>query len=93
VAFLVARRTCELAIRIALGASARRLQGQVVDLLLAAGVGALLRSLLVGVSIIDPPSASAAALLVLAAGRGQLGRGAPAAKPLVVSTGTAITPA
>ena len=78
-AFLVAQRTREIAIRMALGASARRLQAQVlahavrlgaagavVGLLLAAGVGALLRSLLVGVSVVDVPSAGVAAVLFLA---------------------------
>ena len=78
-AFLVAQRTRELAIRMALGASAGRLQGQVlgqaarlgaagaaVGLVLAAGVGVLLRSLLVGVASSTCPSAVAAALLFLA---------------------------
>ena len=62
----------------ALGASARQLQRQVLGLaarlgavgtaaglLLAAGVGRLLRSLLVGVGVVDVPSAAAAALLFL----------------------------
>ncbi len=75
-AFLVAQRTREIAIRMALGATASQLQRQVLaqaarlgvcgaaaGLGLAAGVGALLRPLLVGVAVVDLPSAAAAVTL------------------------------
>jgi hypothetical protein len=75
-AFLVAQRRREIAIRMALGATATELQRQVltqaarlgvlggaVGLGLAAGVGALLRPLLVGVAVLDVPSAAAAVAL------------------------------
>jgi predicted permease len=78
-AFLVTQRRREIAIRMALGATASRLQRQVltqaawlgvvgcaVGLGLAAGVGALLRPLLVGVAVVDVPSAAAAVLLFVA---------------------------
>ena len=75
-AFLVAQRTREIAIRMAVGATARQLQRQVLGqaarlgllgagagLVLAAGVGALLRPLLVGVAMVDVTSAAAAVAL------------------------------
>ncbi len=78
-AFVAAQRTREIAIRMALGASTRQMQTQMLGqaarlglagvaagLVLAAGVGWLLRALLVGVDIVDVPSAGAAAVLLLA---------------------------
>ena len=78
-AFLVAQRTREIAIRMALGATASQLQRQVLaqaarlgvcgaaaGLGLAAGVGALLRPLLVGVAVVDVPSAGVAVGLFVA---------------------------
>jgi putative ABC transport system permease protein len=78
-AFLVTQRRREIAIRMALGATATQLQRQVltqaarlgvlgaaVGLGLAAGVGALLRPLLVGVGVFDVPSAAAAVTLFVA---------------------------
>jgi predicted permease len=75
-AFLVAQRTREIAIRVALGASRREMQGMVmrqaarlglyggvVGLALAAGVGTLVQSLLVGVPPVDPISFGGTALL------------------------------
>ena len=77
-AFLVAQRTREIAIRMALGASERDMRsmvlkqagtlgaiGGVVGLLLAAGIGTLAQSLLVGVPPIDPVSFGGTALLFL----------------------------
>jgi predicted permease len=75
-AFLVAQRTREIAIRMALGASAGDVQGMVtrqaarlgvtgglVGLALAGGIGSLMQSLLVGVTPVDPVSLGATALL------------------------------
>lgn len=75
-AFLVAQRTREIAIRVALGATRREMQtmvmrqaaklglyGGVTGLALAAGVGTLVQSLLVGVPAVDPVSLGATALL------------------------------
>jgi len=75
-AFLVAQRTKEIAIRMALGASQRDMRtmilrqagtlgaiGAMVGLALAAGVGTLAQSMLVGVPPIDPVSFGATALL------------------------------
>jgi predicted permease len=77
-AFLVAQRTREIAIRMALGASAGDVQGMVtrhaarlgvtgglVGLALAAGIGMLMRTLLVGVAPVDPLSLGATALLLV----------------------------
>jgi putative ABC transport system permease protein len=77
-AFLVAQRTREIAIRMALGASQHDMRsmvlrqagtlgaiGAVVGLLLAAGIGTLAQSLLVGVPPIDPVSFGSTALLFL----------------------------
>ena len=77
-AFLVAQRTREIAIRMALGASHGDMRamvlkqagtlgaiGGVVGLLLAAGIGTLAQSLLVGVPPIDPMSFGGTALLFL----------------------------
>jgi ABC-type antimicrobial peptide transport system permease subunit len=78
-AFLVAQRTREIAIRMALGASSRDMRtmvlrqaamlasiGGVIGLLLAAGVGTLAQVLLVNVPPIDPVSFGGTALLFLA---------------------------
>lgn len=78
-AFLVMQRTREIAIRMALGASAAEAQaivfrmalrlaaaGAVVGTALAAGVGLLLRGLLVGVTPVDPVSYAAVAVLFAA---------------------------
>lgn len=78
-AFVVAQRTREIAIRVALGASAAQMQtlvfgqaarllaiGAAVGLCLAWGVGVLLRGLLVGVAPVDPLS-SGLTLIVFAA--------------------------
>lgn len=77
-AFLVAQRTKEIAIRMALGASHRDMRtmvlrqagmlgaiGGVIGLLLAAGIGTLAQVLLVGVPPIDPVSFGGTALLFL----------------------------
>jgi len=77
-AFLVAQRTKEIAIRMALGASQRDMRamvlrqaamlgaiGGVIGLLLAAGIGTLAQVLLVGVPPIDPASFGGTALLFL----------------------------
>ena len=77
-AFLVAQRTKEIAIRMALGASHRDMRamvlrqaatlgaiGGVIGLLLAAGIGTLAQTLLVGVPPIDPASFGGTALLFL----------------------------
>ena len=77
-AFLVAQRTKEIAIRMALGASERDMRamvlrqaatlgaiGGVIGLLLAAGIGTLAQTLLVGVPPIDPASFGGTALLFL----------------------------
>jgi predicted permease len=77
-AFLVAQRTREIAIRMALGASNRNMQsmvlrqaatlgviGGVIGLVLAAGIGTLAQVLLVGVAPIDPISFAGTALLFL----------------------------
>jgi len=75
-AFLVAQRTREIAIRMALGASDRDMRtmvlkqagalaaiGGVVGLVLAGGIGTLAQSLLVGVPPIDPIAFGGTALL------------------------------
>ncbi|MDP1569039.1 MAG: ABC transporter permease [Vicinamibacterales bacterium] len=75
-AFLVAQRTREIAIRMALGASREDMQRMVmgqaarlgvagagVGIVLASGLGVLMQSLLVGVPPIDPLSVGATALL------------------------------
>ena len=75
-AFLVTQRTREIAIRMALGASNDQMRtmvlrqagtlgaiGGVLGLLLAAGIGTLAQSLLVGVPALDPMSFGATALL------------------------------
>ena len=75
-AFLVAQRTREIAIRMALGASDRDMRsmvlkqagslaaiGGVIGLVLAGGIGTLAQSLLVGVPPIDPISFGGTALL------------------------------
>jgi hypothetical protein len=75
-AFLVAQRTREIAIRMVLGASHRDMRsmilrqaatlgaiGTLVGLALAAGVGTLAQSMLVGVPAIDPISFGGTALL------------------------------
>jgi ABC-type antimicrobial peptide transport system permease subunit len=77
-AFLVAQRTREIAIRMALGASHGDMRtmvlkqagtlgaiGGVIGLLLAAGIGTLAQSLLVGVPAVDPISFGTTALLFL----------------------------
>lgn len=77
-AFLVAQRTREIAIRMALGASNRDVRtmvlkqaarlgvtGGVIGLLLAAGIGTLSQVLLVNVAPVDPVSFGATALLFL----------------------------
>ena len=77
-AFLVAQRTREIAIRMALGASSRDMRtmvlrqaamlasiGGVIGLLLAAGIGTLAQVLLVDVPPIDPVSFGGTALLFL----------------------------
>jgi predicted permease len=77
-AFLVAQRTREIAIRMALGASDRDMQSMVlkqagrlgaiggaVGLVLAAGIGTLAQVILVGVAPIDPISFGGTALLFL----------------------------
>jgi len=77
-AFLVAQRTREIAIRMALGASHGNVRamvlkqaavlaaiGGVIGLLLAAGIGTLAQVLLVGVPPIDPVSFGGTALLFL----------------------------
>jgi putative ABC transport system permease protein len=74
-AFLVAQRTREIAIRMALGASNRDMRtmvlkqagtlgviGGVIGLALAAGIGTLAQSLLVGVAPVDPVSFGTTAL-------------------------------
>ena len=75
-AFLVAQRTREIAIRMALGASSRNVRamvlkqagtlaatGGVIGLVLAGGIGTLAQSLLVGVPPIDPIAFGGTALL------------------------------
>jgi ABC-type antimicrobial peptide transport system permease subunit len=75
-AFLVAQRTREIAIRMALGASSRTVRvmvlkqagrlaaiGGVIGLVLASGIGTLAQSLLVGVPPIDPVAFGGTALL------------------------------
>ena len=75
-AFLVAQRTREIAIRMALGASNRDVRsmvlkqagslaaiGGVIGLVLAGGIGTLAQSLLVGVPPIDPMAFGGTALL------------------------------
>jgi len=77
-AFLVAQRTKEIAIRMALGASHRDMRAMVlqqaatlgavggaIGLVLAAGIGTLAQTLLVGVPPIDPASFGGTALLFL----------------------------
>ena len=77
-AFLVAQRTKEIAIRMALGASNGDMRamvlrqagtlgaiGGVIGLLLAAGIGTLAQALLVGVPPIDPASFGGTALMFL----------------------------
>lgn len=78
-AFLVTARTRDLAIRLSLGATPAQVggivvrqaallggAGAVVGLALAAGIGTLLESLLVGVPVVDLPSYSGAVALFLA---------------------------
>lgn len=78
-AFIVTQRTRELAIRMALGASVHEVRtmvgrqaarlavaGVVLGAVLAAGIGTLLRGLLVGVAAVDPVSYGSAALLFAA---------------------------
>jgi len=75
-AFLVAQRTREIAIRMALGASSRDMRsmvlrqagtlgaiGGVIGLALAAGIGTLAEAMLVGIAPVDPLSFGATALL------------------------------
>jgi putative ABC transport system permease protein len=75
-AFLVAQRTREIAIRMALGASSRKMRsmvlrqagrlgaiGGVIGLFLAAGIGTLAQVMLVGVAPVDPVSFGGTALL------------------------------
>jgi putative ABC transport system permease protein len=75
-AFLVAQRTREIAIRMALGASSREMRsmvlrqagrlgaiGGVIGLFLAAGIGTLAQVMLVGVAPVDPVSFGGTALL------------------------------
>jgi predicted permease len=77
-AFLVTQRTREIAIRMALGATTQQVRSMVlgqaarlgvagacIGLLLAAGIGTLAQSLLVGVPPIDPVSFGATALVLL----------------------------
>src|SRR6478736_264941 len=77
-AFLVTQRTREIAIRMAVGATTRQVRSMVlgqaarlgvvgacIGLLLAAGVGTLAKSLLVGVPPIDPVSFGTTALVLL----------------------------
>ncbi len=77
-AFLVAQRTREIAIRMALGASTRaatrlvlaqaaRLTviGVVIGLLLSAGAGTVLDSLLVGITPLDPVTTATTTLLII----------------------------
>lgn len=76
VAFLVTQRTREIAIRMALGASAAEVQrrtltdaarlgaiGTAVGLALAFAVGRLLQALLIGIDVVDAPSWAAAVVL------------------------------
>jgi putative ABC transport system permease protein len=78
IAFLVAQRTREIAIRMALGASERNMRsmvlkqaatlgaiGALIGVVLAAGIGTLAQSLLVGVPPIDPISFGGTALLFM----------------------------
>jgi hypothetical protein len=78
-AFLVTQRTREIAIRMALGASAAEVRrstlgaaarlgaiGAAIGLGLAFGVGRVLRALLVGVEVVDPVSWAAAIALAMA---------------------------
>jgi predicted permease len=96
-AFLVTQRTREIAIRMALGASNADMRAMIlrqagtlgaigggVGLLLAAGIGTLAQSLLVGVRALDPASFGATALLfavVLAAAAWTPARRAAATDP------------
>lgn len=77
-AFLVAQRTREIAIRMALGASSREMRsmvlrqagtlgaiGGVIGLALAAGIGTLAQAMLVGVAPVDPLSFGGTALLFM----------------------------
>ncbi|MGE0866457.1 MAG: FtsX-like permease family protein, partial [Vicinamibacterales bacterium] len=98
-AFLVAQRTREIAIRMALGASERNMQsmvmtqaawlgvtGGVIGLLLAGAIGTLAKSLLVGVEAFDPVAFGGTALLfaiVLAAATWAPARRAAATDPAV----------
>jgi ABC-type antimicrobial peptide transport system permease subunit len=78
-AFLVAQRTREIAIRMALGASARTVRlmvlkqasvlaaiGGIAGMVLAGGIANLAQSLLVGVAPIDPTAFGGTALLFAA---------------------------
>jgi len=98
-AFLVAQRTREIAIRMALGASERNMRsmvmtqaawlgitGGVIGLLLAGAIGTLAKSLLVGVEAFDPVAFGGTALLfaiVLAAATWAPARRAAATDPAV----------
>lgn len=98
-AFLVAQRTREIAIRMALGASARDMRsmvlkqagslaaiGGVIGLVLAGGIGTLAQSLLVGVPPIDPIAFGGTAMLfavVLAIAAWSPARRAAATDPAV----------